>query len=106
MPPPRVSCAGVNDARAAKLSARRIRSGSPPRTSRKPAWRLCSNAAATRNWSLTSLREKLIKISAKIISHGGYVAFQMAEVAIPRKLFADIPRLIAELRAPPDSAVA
>ena len=54
-----------------------------------------------RDWSLTSLKEKLIKIGAKIISHGRYVAFQMAEVAIPRHLFADILRLIAELRPPP-----
>jgi hypothetical protein len=28
--------------------------------------------------------------------------FQMAEVAIPRNLFADILRLIAHLRQPPD----
>jgi hypothetical protein len=41
-----------------------------------------------------------------IASHGRYVAFQMAEVAIPRSLFADILRLIADLRAPPDSAPA
>ena len=33
-----------------------------------------------------------------IISHGRYVAFQMAEVAIPRNLFTDILRLVAELR--------
>jgi hypothetical protein len=33
-------------------------------------------------WSLTSLREKLIKIGAKVVSHGRYVAFQMAEVAV------------------------
>jgi hypothetical protein len=56
------------------------------------------------DWSLTSLKEKLmeklIKIGAKIVSHGRYVAFQMAEVAIPRKVFADILRLIAELRPP------
>ena len=52
-------------------------------------------------WSLTTLKEKLIKIGAKVVSHGRYVAFQMAEVAIPRKLFADILRLIAELRPPP-----
>jgi len=32
---------------------------------------------------------------------GRYVAFQMAEVAIPRELFAEILRLIAELRSPP-----
>ena len=30
-------------------------------------------------WSLTSLREKLIKIGAKVVSHGRYVTFQMAE---------------------------
>ena len=36
------------------------------------------------NWSLTSLKEKLIKIGAKVVSHGRYVAFQMAEVAVPR----------------------
>ena len=36
-----------------------------------------------KDWSLTSLKEKLIKIGAKVVSHGRYVAFQMAEVAIP-----------------------
>jgi len=56
------------------------------------------------DWSLTSLKEKLIKIGAKVVSHGRYVAFQMAEVAIPRNLFADILRLIAELRPPPAAA--
>jgi hypothetical protein len=45
---------------------------------------------------MTSLNEKLIKIGAKVVRHGRYVAFQMAEVAIPRNLFADILRLIAE----------
>ena len=54
-----------------------------------------------KNWSLTTLREKLIKIGAKVVRHGRYVAFQMAEVAIPRNLFADILRMIAELRSPP-----
>ena len=54
-----------------------------------------------KDWSLTSLKEKLIKLGAKVISHGRYVAFQMAEVAIPKNLLADILRLIAELRPPP-----
>jgi transposase-like protein len=36
-----------------------------------------------RSKSESSLREKLIKIGAKVVSHGRYVAFQMAEVAIP-----------------------
>jgi len=55
-------------------------------------------------WSLTSLREKLIKIGAKVVSHGRYVTFQMAEVAVPRQMFADILSLIARLRAPPTPA--
>jgi hypothetical protein len=59
-----------------------------------------------KDWSLTSLKEKLIKIDAKVVSHGRYVVFQMAEVAIPRNLFADVLRLIAELRPPPVTSTA
>jgi hypothetical protein len=59
-----------------------------------------------KDWSLTSLREKLIKIGAKIVRHGRYVTFQMAEVAVTRMLFAEILRLIAELWRPPDPAPA
>ena len=55
-------------------------------------------------WSLTSLREKLIKIGAKVVSHGRYVTFQLAEVAVPRQMFADILSLITRLRAPPAPA--
>ena len=55
-----------------------------------------------KDWSLTSLKEKWIEIGAKVVSHGRYVAFQMAEVAILKNLFADILRMIAELRPPPD----
>src|SRR5215210_9539704 len=55
-------------------------------------------------WSLTSLREKLIKIGAEVVSHGRYVTFQLAEVAVPRQIFADILSLIARLRAPPAPA--
>ena len=35
------------------------------------------------------------------VSHVRYVTFQIAEVAVPRTLFAEILRLIAELRPPP-----
>jgi hypothetical protein len=34
--------------------------------------------------------EKLIEIGAKAVSHGRYVAFQMAEVAVSRRMFAGI----------------
>src|ERR1700757_2376711 len=59
-----------------------------------------------KDWSLTSLKDKLIKIGAKVVSHGRYVAFQMAEVAIPRQMFQQILRLIAELRPQPPPAPA
>ncbi len=45
--------------------------------------------------------EKLLKIGAKVLSHGRYVTFQLAEVAIPRSLFANILRLIDGRRPAP-----
>ncbi len=42
------------------------------------------------HWSLTTLREKLIKIGAKVVSRSRYITFQMAEVAVPRKFYAAI----------------
>jgi len=56
---------------------------------------------SVKHWSLTTLREKLIKIGAKVVRHARYVTFQMAEVAIPRRLFAAILRRIARLRPVP-----
>ena len=56
---------------------------------------------AVEQWSLTTLREKLVKIGAKIVRHGRYVIFQMAEVAIPRELFVNILRRIDRLRPTP-----
>ncbi len=38
-------------------------------------------------WSLTTLREKLVKIGAKIVRHGLYVTFQFAAIAVPKELF-------------------
>ncbi len=53
------------------------------------------------HWSLTTLREKLVKIGAMIVRHGRYVTFQLAEVAMPRNLFREILRLIDGLRPQP-----
>ncbi len=50
---------------------------------------------------MTTLREKLVKIGAKVVRHGRSVTFQLAEVAIPRWLFAAIQRLIDGLRPKP-----
>ena len=49
-------------------------------------------------WSLTTLREKLVKIGARIVRHGRYLVFQLAEVAVPRALFAAILLRIDRLR--------
>ncbi len=56
------------------------------------------------HWSLTTLREELVKIGAKVVRHGRYVTFQMAEIAVPRDLFQEILRLIDELRRSPLAA--
>ena len=48
-----------------------------------------------------SLREKLIKIGAKVISHGRYVTFQLAEVSSSsERCLPDILSLITRLRHP------
>jgi hypothetical protein len=53
-----------------------------------------------RGWTLTTLREKLIKIGAKVVAHATYVTFPLAEVAVPRQLFAQILERIARLCPP------
>jgi hypothetical protein len=53
---------------------------------------------AVRHWSLTTLREKLIKVGAKVVCHAKKVVFQMAEVAVPRELFREILLAIERLR--------
>jgi hypothetical protein len=54
-----------------------------------------------RTWTLTMLRERLIKIGAKVVSRSKAVTFQMAEVAGPRTLFAAILERIGRLRLIP-----
>jgi hypothetical protein len=54
-------------------------------------------------WSLTALREKVVKIGAKVIAHGRYLVFQMAEVAVPRELFR---RLLDRIAGPRPAVVA
>jgi hypothetical protein len=49
-------------------------------------------------WSMTTLRNRLVKIGARIVRHGRSVIFQMAEVMVPRRLFQQILAAIAALR--------
>ena len=55
---------------------------------------------SVKHWSLTTLREKLIKIGAKVVAHSRYIIFQMAEVAVPKRLFRAILERIRRLRLP------
>ena len=54
--------------------------------------------ASVKHWTLTTLRDKLIKIGCKVVHHARRVVFQLAEVAIPRSLFALILLRIERLR--------
>ena len=51
--------------------------------------------------SLTLLREKLVKIGAKVVSHGRYVTLLLAGVAVARDLSRKILRPIDDLRPRP-----
>ena len=51
------------------------------------------------SWSLNTIREKVVKIGAKVITHARYAVFQMAEVAVPRDLFRRILDMIDDLRS-------
>ena len=50
---------------------------------------------------MTTLRDRLVKIGAKVVRHGRSVIFQMAEVAARRDLFERILGAIAALRPLP-----
>ncbi len=47
------------------------------------------------------MREKLVKIGAKVVSHARYVTFQMAEVLVSRSLFYEILAKIHRLKPIP-----
>src|SRR6516165_6350550 len=96
--------AGKNAVKWTKLSCRRFKDNA----ARLQLFALAYNLAnflrqlvlpkPIQGWTLTTLREKLIKIGAKVVAHSRYVIFQLAEVAVPRKLFAAILERIGRLR--------
>jgi len=49
---------------------------------------------------MTTLRDRLAKIGAKIVRHGRSTTFQMAKVMVSRGLFQQIRDAIAALRPP------
>ena len=70
----------VDFAEHAKLGPRRVNSEFFNSLSHK---RKLASPTEVEHWSQTTLREKLIKIAAEVVSHGRYVTFQSAEVAVP-----------------------
>lgn len=52
-------------------------------------------------WSLMSLRERLVKMGARLVRHARYAIFQLAEAALPRAVFAGVLDRINALRGPP-----
>jgi hypothetical protein len=62
--------------------------------------------SASRNFAGDGSGNKCPVGMARACGHGRYVAFQMAEIDIPRNLFADMLRMLAELRSPPVTSTA
>ena len=56
---------------------------------------------AVKDWSLRSLQVKLIKIGGRMVRHARQIVFQLAEVAVPRDLFAAILERVTRLRLAP-----
>jgi hypothetical protein len=53
-----------------------------------------------RQWSLRTLKLRLIEIGAKVVRHAGYTCFQMAKTSVPRPLFLAILTRIRRLLEP------
>ena len=98
---------GKNAVKWTKLSCRRFKDNA----ARLQLFALADNLAnslrqlvlprSIKGWTLTTLREKLIKIGAKVVSRSKRPTFQMAEVAVPRRVFAAILERIDQLRLVP-----
>jgi hypothetical protein len=63
-------------------------------------WRL-GLPKAVKDWSLRSIQVKLIKMGGRIVCHAQQIVFQLAEVAVPRELFAAILERVDMLRSVP-----
>ncbi len=56
---------------------------------------------AVSHWSMTTLRDRLVKIGAKIVRHGRSITFQMAEIMVSRGVLQPILDAIAAPRPLP-----
>jgi hypothetical protein len=75
--------------------------GGPDASARRTAFSTRFRLEASASASNTTAGRRLANRSISCAAAGcRYVTFQMAEVAVSRQMFADIPMLIARLRAP------
>ena len=101
---------GKNAIKWARLSCRKFRNDAVRLQLPAPAYNLANFMRTlalpeeVERWSLTTLRKKLVRIGAKVVRHGWYVTFQLAEVAVPRELFRKILSLMDDPRPRPAPA--
>ena len=63
-------------------------------------WRRLALATPIGRWSLTSLRQRLVKTGGRLIQHARYYWLLLAESHLTRRLFAGMLRKIAALPSP------
>ncbi len=63
-------------------------------------WRRLALPQRIRNWSLTSLQQRLVKTGGRLVKHARYYWLFLAEGHLNRRLFASMLRLIAALPLP------
>jgi hypothetical protein len=95
---------GKNTVKSTKLSCRRVRDNAARLQLFALAYKLANFQRQLvlpkpiQRWTLTTLREKLVKIGSKVVGRARYVTFQLSEVAVPRQLFARILERFDQLR--------
>ena len=91
----------LNDPRFRPADKTQRDSGVGPETNLGNVLRTLALPTAVAQWPMTTLRDRLVKIGARIVRHGRSVTFQMAEAMVSRSLFQQILAAIAALRPTP-----
>ncbi len=63
-------------------------------------WRRLALPRRIRNWSLTSLQQRLVKTGGRLVKHARYYWLFLAEGHLSRRLFGSMLRMIAALPLP------
>jgi hypothetical protein len=67
---------------------------------RLPTWRRLALPKRIDAWSLTNLRQRLVKMGRRLVKHARYYWLLLAEGQLHRRLFGQILRLIWALPVP------